>query len=327
MDDQAAQAARMFSHALNNVTPHPLSQQQLDDNQSDLSSALTDAREYGDLWELCDKILDLYNPTSPSDNTCTVLQTFRQILSKHGQIALMADIKTIGRDQAKLRLFARHLNDTICKPFKVAGNIKIPPTPSPIPDAAAAVAQSAAQITPSTRDNRGTLKKDCLRRDGFRCAYSHYVDRDSALDGLVVPPVGVPVAATHLSHILPLALRKFDDAKPAEKEAIALIWYSLHRYFPALNGKIGPGSLNQHQNLITFDISAHQTYDAFILAFNPLPEKPNSYEIKQFQTWPIGPSPPQGHREVMTLVARVPDIPLPDPEFFRVHYQVSKILD
>lgn len=29
----------------------------------------------------------------------------------------------------------------------------------------------------------------------------------------------------------------------------------------------------------------------------------------------------------MTLVSMAPNIPLPDPEFFRTHYQISKILD
>lgn len=120
MADMAEQTAQSqaFAAALSTVAAHPLTQQQLDDNQSDMSSALTDPTNYADLWELADKILDFYNPTSSSDKTCTVIRAFRQILSKHGQVALMADIKTIGRDQSKLRLFARHLINTILKPSK-----------------------------------------------------------------------------------------------------------------------------------------------------------------------------------------------------------------
>lgn len=169
--------------------------------------------------------------------------------------------------------------------MKLAGGIQFHTliSLSPHPDAAASIAQSAASITSSNINQQEILKKDCLKRDGYRCAYTHVFDRDSAIEHLVVPPTGGTVSPTQLSHILPLALSKFDDAKQHEREAVAVIWFSLYRYFPALNGKIGPGTLNQHQNLITFQISVHDNYYKYLLAFNPLNERV-CYSIQVYLT-------------------------------------------
>lgn len=114
----AGKADPMLSTVLSTVVAHPLSQQQLDDTQSELSSALTDPGSFSNLWELTDRILEFYTPTSSNDNTSTIISIFRSLLSNHGTLALMTDLKTIGRDQPKLRLFARYLKDTLLKPSR-----------------------------------------------------------------------------------------------------------------------------------------------------------------------------------------------------------------
>ncbi|KZL85526.1 hypothetical protein CI238_04621 [Colletotrichum incanum] len=324
----AAQTGPALSTVLSSVIAHPLSQQQLDDNQSELSSALTDPDGYSNLWELTNKIMEFYTQTSLSDNTCMILISFRQMLSNHRAVALMTDIKTIGRDQLKLRSFSRYLVDTILKPMKLAGVVRsVISTPSsPRPNAAISTTQFAADAQPSDRSRQQYLKAECLKRDGFRCAFSHVIDRSSAQKGLVVPPAGMAVSRTQLSHILPLALKKFDNTSQREREAVASIWYALYRYFPGLEGKIGPESLNQHQNCITFESTVHDNYDSHLLAFNPLSGRPNRYEIKYIQGWPLVVRPPQGHQEVMTLASSDHNFPLPEPESFRVHYQIANIL-
>lgn len=100
-----AETGPKLSTVLSSVVAHPLSRQQLDAPQSEAPT---------DLWELTDKVMKFYTPSS--DNTYMIISTFRQILSKQGAIALMTDIKTISRDQVKLKAFSRYLIDTILKP-------------------------------------------------------------------------------------------------------------------------------------------------------------------------------------------------------------------
>ncbi|CCF34950.1 hypothetical protein CH063_06849, partial [Colletotrichum higginsianum] len=172
------------------------------------------------------------------------------------------------------------------------------------------------------------MKAHCLQRDGFRCAYSHIFDRRSAFDKKIVPPADAFVQGTHLTHILPLGLGKFNNADGRQKEASDVLWFALYRYFPGLKGKFDPETLNQYQNLVTFAIGVHATFDGYFIAFDPLPQQMHRYEIKWFTPWPIGgATPPQGHQDVMTLSSKDPRYPLPDPEFFRAHCQVSAILE
>lgn len=73
------------------------------------------------------------------------------------------------------------------------------------------------------------------------------------------------------------------------------------------------------------------------MAFNPMedPGAPNRYKIESLLSFAFGPiPPPEGHREVMTLVSssspssddKENSLPLPGPEHFRTHYQIAKIL-
>ncbi|KAI3534466.1 hypothetical protein CSPX01_12083 [Colletotrichum filicis] len=323
----ASQSGLNLPTVLSSVVAHPLSQQQLDDSQSEHSSALTDPEGYAHLWESSDKILEFYGALQ-SDPTVSILITFREMLSHHGATALMSDIMTIGRDKSQLKSFSRYLINTILKPMKLAGVVRssASSTASPSPGAAASIAQLAASVQPSDRNQQPTLKSICLKRDGYRCAYTHVYDITNARGGRVVPPVGAFTSNTQLCHILPLALRRFDNASPVARDAVAKVWYALYRYFPELEGKIGPDTLNQLENLITFDMSVHYDYDHHWTAFDPIPGRPNTYKIHQMSGWPVRYQPPEGHREVMTLVSSDNSIPLPKPEFFNVHYRIAKIL-
>lgn len=81
----------------------------------------------------------------------------------------------------------------------------------------------------------------------------------------------------------------FDNASPVARDAVARVWHALYRYFPELEGKIGPDTLNQHENLITFEITVHLHYDSHWLAFDPIPgrvshlyEHHTSYMFRSF---------------------------------------------
>ncbi|KDN67077.1 hypothetical protein CSUB01_01720 [Colletotrichum sublineola] len=306
------------------VISHPLSRQQLDESQSELSSARSDPSAFADLEETCDRILEL----SPLDRqTLIILRSFRQMLPTHGQIALMSDIKTCGRNLGRLRRFAYYLVHTILKPMRLAGSVRSGSSAeTPALDAAREIARLAALVQSSDRAQQSTLKTQCLKRDGFRCVYSHIADDQSAEDGLVATAVDEITTETNLSHILPLGLRKFDTANAVEREAVGKVWFGLYRYFPGLVGKIAPDTLNQHQNLVTLAASAHRAFDRHRLAFDPLFNQPTKYAIHRMAIHQILAQPPQGHEAVMTLVSSNHAFPLPEPEFFRVHYCIARIL-
>ncbi|KAK1973641.1 hypothetical protein LZ30DRAFT_473630 [Colletotrichum cereale] len=261
------------STVLSSVQNHPLSQRESDDSQSDLSSALSDPGGFMDLEGVTEDILGHCSNTSqPGDTTCLVLEAFQSKLRNRGKQALMTDIKTIGRDKPKLDSFARYLSDTILKPMKLAGAVSSAVgTSDESPNAAAAqfIHDFAANIQSSNRSRQSTLKEDILKRDGFRCAFSRVYDTDSAEKNLVRPHAGATIDDTQLAHILPVGLSKFNDQDKRETEAVASIWYALYRYFPELKGKIGPDTLNQHANLITFKNNVHRGFDRHKLAFCP----------------------------------------------------------
>ncbi|KAK2018325.1 hypothetical protein LZ32DRAFT_634838 [Colletotrichum eremochloae] len=305
------------STVLNSVKNHPLSQQELDDSQTDLSSVLSDLDNYNNLVEATEEVLDCYSNTAqPGDNTCQILRAFQSRLRKRGRSTLMAHIRAIG-NQPKLAAFARYLSNNILKPMKLMGGVSsVVGTSDESPNAKAAhfIYNFAANVQSSNRSQQSTLKEDILKRDGFRCAFSRVYDSNSAENDLVQPHAGARVLGTELAHILPIGLSKFNEEDERETEAVASIWYALYRYFPELESKIGPGSLNQHANLITFEHNVHRNFDNHKLAFYP--------RQSQFVKYPLEPD-----RDIMTLVASSNSFPLPNPDFFWVHHQIAQILE
>jgi hypothetical protein len=257
----------------------------------DVSSILSDPKGLDNAFEQVDKLLDLYRPVADDDKTVDFLRVFLNRLPKEGQAALLSDILDIGRDDEKLRTLRDHLVDVILKPSRlsilhsylamlnyilpplvvVAGG-KMPMTPltAPVyPQAAAQVDVAMAEIESSSRADQKKLKGECLRRDGFRCVFSGFYDLNSAEKKRVDAPPGSIAVKTECAHILPFALRKFDENNALETRNKAIIWLSLHRYFPALKGKIDASTINQPQNAITFIDMVHSRFGSYRLAFWP----------------------------------------------------------
>jgi hypothetical protein len=69
-------------------------------------------------------------------------------------------------------------------------------------------------IEASSRKDQARLKAECLRRDGYRCALSGSVDGKSRNK---VPSAELSdIVKTQCAHILPFALRDFDDDQAQE---------------------------------------------------------------------------------------------------------------
>ncbi|KAL7944799.1 hypothetical protein V8C42DRAFT_325949 [Trichoderma barbatum] len=287
----------------------------------ELSSALSDPNEFETARQRATNLIQEYRPVSPRDDTAAVLRIFLAKLPNEGQTALISDIIT-SKDHAGLRTLRDHLVDAILKPMKLAGG-KQPITAPTNPVALEQIDLSMTEIEPSQRE-QGKIKRECLKREGFRCSISGHYDTSSVNEGKVILPPAERATATQCAHILPFALREFDANSALETKNKAIIWWSLHRYFPELRGKIDAGSINQHGNLITIDNSIHFSFGNYSIGFWPM-DMENTYEIRSFSASGLPAVIPTGQR-YFRLESHDRQIPLPNKDFLKVHCRIAEIL-
>lgn len=113
------------------------------------------------------------------------------------------------------------------------------------------------------------LSETTLARDGRRCVYTGNIDIHHVQDD-PEPETG-PVAYTESRHILPYGLKDHTQEMPRETETKRAIWWSIHRHFPALAGKIDGSSIDQPANVLTLNESVSSDFGECHLAFKPLP--------------------------------------------------------
>ncbi|KAL7789845.1 hypothetical protein V8C37DRAFT_385905 [Trichoderma ceciliae] len=285
-----------------------------------LSSALTDPQGFETARQRAKKLIEAYQPVSPSDDTAAVLDIFLAKLPKEGQTALISDIIISEKD---LRLLRNHLVDAILKPMKLAGGNQPVTAPSNNLVAMEHIDSSLDDIEPSQRDQK-KLKKYCLKRDGFRCSISGHYDRSSILEGKVVLPRDKRSTETQCAHILPFALSDFNEHAATETRNKATIWWALHRYFPELRGKINTSSVNQYGNLMTMDVSLHASFGNYSIGLWPM-DRDNTYHIRSLDGLGLPAIIPQG-QEYVHFISHDPQIPLPDKDFLKTHYRIAEML-
>ncbi|OTA04343.1 hypothetical protein A9Z42_0049220 [Trichoderma parareesei] len=298
------------------VTENPARNSPVSD---ELSSAWSDPESQATYREEALGILASYQPRGPKDDTAAILRIFLERLPQEGQMALVSDIK-ISIDHSELHTLRNHLVDAILKPMKLAGGKQ--PDPITQPSNPAAVEQidlSMIELDPAQRE-QGRIKEGCLRRDGYRCLVTGSYDLRSLRERRIVPPTGASRAITQCAHILPFGLSSFDEADAVATKNKAIIWYALHRYFPALRGKMDTDSVNQYGNLMTLESNAHFALGDFSLAFRPM-DKDNVYKVCAFDLLPSSIQDGQ----LVEFVAH-DRFPLPDRDILKVHCRIAEIL-
>jgi hypothetical protein len=221
-------------------------------------------------------------------------------------------------------------------------------TASIFADVAHEIEQAMVSIEPSQREQM-KLKQDCLSRDGYRCVYTGDFDRNSVMAKAIAMPEGGEYASTECAHIIPFALGNFDSTNSIETTNKAIIWWTLYRYFPTLRGKIDSASVNQRENAITMVQDAHTQFGDYFLRFLPqenirvdfyyflslwisqglqitnLRMHQNSYETSV--KMPGSSTKPKSGSAIIQLEQHDISIPMPNPEYFKVHHIISQILD
>lgn len=143
---------------------------------------------------------------------------------------------------------------------KAKGGTTPQPVESPCQQVRDAMESDEWRAESPTRDDQGRLKDQCLKRDGYRCVSSGLLDLPSFYDGLVQRHEQDRIARTVAAHILPFSLGHFDDDNAQQTHDKMIIWEALFRYFPQINGKVGPASINSPRNAMTLCRDHHDEW-------------------------------------------------------------------
>ncbi|KAK0724558.1 hypothetical protein B0H67DRAFT_550296 [Lasiosphaeris hirsuta] len=174
-----------------------------------------------------------------------MLRAFVDHLSGQGLSTLQSEIYDFAKNPHQLRQLRNFLADAILKPMAAAGGKQPPVTPSPNQSVAFEIELAMTQIEGSTRNpGQKSLKEECLRRDGNRCVVSGAIDSAAYAN---MPPgerEGAGKTKTQCSHILPFALRKFEEKNATHTKNKATIWWVLYQYFLVLKNKIGADTVH-----------------------------------------------------------------------------------
>jgi hypothetical protein len=126
-----------------------------------------------------------------------------------------------------------------------------------------AIELAMTSIESSSRSGQSFLKQQCLRRDGYRCVVTGDFDKVKTPNHLGPKEHKDRYTRTECAHILPFALRKFEEKNATQTKNKATIWWALYQYFPCLKGKIGAESINQPQNAMTMTFHLHDEFERF----------------------------------------------------------------
>ncbi|KAL7781851.1 hypothetical protein V8C37DRAFT_413943 [Trichoderma ceciliae] len=275
------------------------------------------------LRERVDQILDDYIQVQSNDDTANVFRAFLNNLCKEGEATLISEILQFAADPPKLRMLRNFLVDAILKPMAIAGGHKPESlTPTPVKSAQAAIQLSMTEIQPSSRNDQANLKKICFGRDNHRCVVTRFIDQKQKKTLPSHISRNEKGIKTECAHILPFALRKFNENSAKETESKATIWWAIYRYFPFIRGKIGAETINKPENAITLWIDAHSAFGEYSFALEPL-DTPHMYRSSFLEPDTLL----ADHvPAIITMKQSDSSIPMPDPDFFKVHFQISTIL-
>ncbi|KIH86392.1 hypothetical protein SPBR_08483 [Sporothrix brasiliensis 5110] len=255
-----------------------------------------------------------------------ILSAFFEHLDFAGKCNLTADMEQCNGDDQLVGL-SNHLLDAIlkpCLPVNVAGGQSPEPLSTPPSEGAEdAIDAGMSTINASTRAEQAVLRAECLRRDGYRCVFTGTWDFNSVDKGMAMPPPDYEAGPVECAHIIPFALGTFDDGDAVQTRNKTIIWFSIHRYFPELKDLIDARSINQCGNVVTMDLPTHRNFGSYIVAFQP--QGDNKYVATRLVDVNVRTTSKTGSA-VFSLASADDQIPMPNQEFFKVHFIISRIL-
>lgn len=259
-----------------------------------------------------------YKATGPQDDTARVLQVFLDNLPADGKHNLETDIYACQSDD-QIRAHAKCLVDGLLYPLKARSC-----SPSIVTSPVLIFRDSSEIIPPKMVESVVRLfqvKKDCLKRDGYRCLVTNVPDQGISLDQ---DDVETRWSDTKCAHIVPFCLSKWDTV--VEKNAKAEVWANLNRCFPMLWNKLHftQDSITDHRNALTLFSMVYDHFRAFKFALEKTDVK-HRYKIINYRPRDIVGTyfPGSG---VVSFDAVDFRFELPSPELLELHATIARIL-
>jgi hypothetical protein len=263
--------------------------------------------------------LTSYHALNTGDDTKKFLETCFKYLPPAGQVNLSEDVSGCRNDD-ELRQLAASIDTSLLRPLLSKGGKTPVITPFPRIGFDDSVENlNSLDITPASRNDQERLRRNCLRRDGYRCTITKSWSSNHDF------PPGEPIGILQAVHILPFALGSFTNDD--EKRRTSEVWVNIFRYFPSLLSTLNmsPEDVNREDNIMMMITPLHEEFGLFHLVLEDTPT-PNRYRLKLFPRFASIYTPLLPSNRVITLTSHDPLFHLPGAKHLQLHAAIGNIL-
>jgi hypothetical protein len=290
-------------------------------SQESLSSAVSSAgfSAFAEAKLSLQETLASYQALNTGDDTKKFLETCFKYLPPAGQVNLSEDVSGCRNDE-ELRQLATSIDTGLLRPLLSKGGKTPVITPSPRIGFDDSVEDlNSRDITPASRNNQGRLRRNCLRRDGYRCTITRSWSSNHDF------PPGEPTAILQPVHILPSALGSFTNND--ERQRTSQVWANIFSYFPSLRSTLNmsPEDVNREDNIMMMISPLHEEFGLFHFVLEDTPT-PNRYRIKLFPRFASAYIPMLPSNRVITLTSHDHRFHLPEAKYLQLHAAIGNIL-
>lgn len=290
-------------------------------SQESLSSAVSSAgfSTYAEAKLSLQATLASYQALNTGDDTKKFLETCFKYLPRAGQVNLSEDVSGCLNDD-ELRQLAASIDTGLLRPLLSKGGKTPVITPSPrigLDDSVENL--NSLDITPASRNDQERLRRNCLRRDGYRCTITKSWSSNHDF------PPDETISILQAVHILPFALGTFTNDD--ERRQTSALWVNIFRYFPSLRStlNISPEDVNREDNIMMMSTPLYEEFGLFHFVLENT-QTPNRYRIKLFPRFASLYTPLLPSNRVITLTSHDHRFDLPEARYLQLHAAIGNIL-
>lgn len=258
-----------------------------------------------------------YQELNTGDDTKKFLEICFKYFPPDGQVNFSEDVCGC-RDDSELRQLAASIDTGLLRPFLSKGK-----TPAIKPAPRADFRDSVENLlfhnfSPATRTVQESLRRNCLMRDGYRCAISKTWSSGHEF------PSGEPDGVVQAAHIIPFALGRFKSND--ERQHTSKVWVNIFRYFPALGAlNLSPDDVNRENNMMSLITPLYEEFGRFHFVLEAT-LTPNWYRLKHFPRFASVYRFLLPRDGIVTLTNYDHDHHLPEPLYLKLHAAIGNIL-
>ncbi|KAF7713480.1 Uncharacterized protein PECH_001257 [Penicillium ucsense] len=175
-----------------------------------------------------------------------------------------------------------------------------------------------------TRDDM--FKVSCLRRDGYRCIFSGFMQIAHWLQ--LNEPDNIKATHVEVAHIIPFSYASWRTTESRHEAASA--WRVLYSCFPGVRrAGLSAETIDCESIGLTMQLECQADFGDFKLAFKPVENENNKYQVKTYRgcsaltrMW----SPASGFIE-LKQADDATDLKLPDRDYLDCHWRITEIFN